>query len=133
MYKRQVFRRLVEEQILHDHAFHRAERGGHVLRVRIALRDILAFDVEAHEAAVERGFEHVRYAQARLVVQRHAPGGLEALPHGGIGYVPIAREFVRERTHVAGALHVVLAAQRIHADAGATEIAGRHGLSLIHI
>jgi hypothetical protein len=37
-----------------------------------------------------------------------------------------AAELVRERTHVAGALHVVLAAQRIHAHALAAEVTGRH-------
>ena len=41
--------------------------------------------------------------------------------------VAIARELVRERAHVAGALHVVLAAQRVHADAAPADIAGRHG------
>ena len=44
-----------------------------------------------------------------------------------VGDVPIAGQLVRERAHVAGALHVVLAAQRIHADAGPADIAGRHG------
>ena len=34
---------------------------------------------------------------------------------------------MRERAHVAGALDVVLSAQRVHADAGAADIAGRHG------
>ena len=34
---------------------------------------------------------------------------------------------MRERAHVAGALHVVLPAQRVHADALAADIAGRHG------
>ena len=38
----------------------------------------------------------------------------------------IARQFVRERAHVAGALHIVLPAQRIDADAATPEIAGRH-------
>ena len=33
---------------------------------------------------------------------------------------------MRERAHVAGALHIVLAAQRVHADAGAADIASRH-------
>jgi hypothetical protein len=41
--------------------------------------------------------------------------------------MPVARQFVRERPHVAGALHVVLAAQRVHADAGPADIAGQHG------
>ena len=39
----------------------------------------------------------------------------------------IAGQFVREAAHVAGALHVVLAAQGVHADAGPADIAGRHG------
>jgi hypothetical protein len=41
--------------------------------------------------------------------------------------MPVARQLVRERAHVAGALHVVLAAERVHADAGTADIAGRHG------
>ena len=47
--------------------------------------------------------------------------------HFGIGDVAVARELMRERAHVAGALHVVLAAQRVHADAFAADVAGRHG------
>ena len=34
---------------------------------------------------------------------------------------------MRERPHVAGALHIVLAAHRVHADAIAADVAGRHG------
>ena len=57
----------------------------------------------------------------------HAPESLEHLPRRIVGHVPIAGELVRERAHVAGALHVVLPAQRVHADAGLADIAGRHG------
>ena len=39
----------------------------------------------------------------------------------------VARQFVREGPHVAGALHVVLAAQRVHAHARAADVAGQHG------
>ena len=56
-----------------------------------------------------------------------APERLEHLARRVVGDVAVAGEFVRERAHVAGALHVVLAAQRIHADAGPADIAGRHG------
>ena len=38
----------------------------------------------------------------------------------------VAGQLVRERADVVGALHVVLTAQRIDADAGASEVAGRH-------
>ena len=44
-----------------------------------------------------------------------------------VGHVPVAGELVRERPHVAGALHVVLPAQRVHADALAADVAGDHG------
>ena len=46
---------------------------------------------------------------------------------GVVRHVAIARQLMRERTHVAGALHVVLAAQRVHADARPADIAGQHG------
>ena len=98
-----------------------------MLRVGIGLRDILALDVEALERAVDGRVQHVGDAQARLVVERDAPGRLEHLARRVVGDMAIAGEFVRERAHVAGALHVVLAAQRVHADAWPADIAGRHG------
>src|SRR6185295_13272854 len=41
--------------------------------------------------------------------------------------VAIARIFVRERTHVAGTLHVVLAAHGVHPHAAPADIASGHG------
>ena len=117
---------LVEEQILHDDAFHRRESGRDVLRVGIGLHDVLALDVEALERAVDRGIEHVGDAQARLGIERHAPIALEQSADRVVGDMAIARELVREGAHVAGALDIVLAAQRIHADAAPADIAGRH-------
>ena len=55
-----------------------------------------------------------------------APQRLEDAAHGVVGDVAIAGQLVREGAHVAGALDVVLAAQRVHADALAAEIAGHH-------
>ena len=88
-----------------------------VLRVRIGLRDILALDVEPLEAAVERGVEHVRNAQAGLGVERDVPRLFEVGAHRGIGNVAIAGQLMRKGADVVGTLHVVLAAQRIDADA----------------
>ena len=118
---------LVEKQILHDDALHRRHGGTDVVRVRIGLHEVLALHVHALERAIEGGLEHVRDAQARLGLQRHAPVGLEARAHGGIGDVAVGGELVREGTHVAGPLHVVLAAQRAHAHPLATQVAGGHG------
>ena len=49
------------------------EAGGHVLRVGIGLRDVLALDVDALESAIDRLVEHVRDAQARLVRKLQCP------------------------------------------------------------
>ncbi len=56
----------------------------------------------------------------------HAPFLLEGRARRVVGDVPIRSELVRERAHVARALHVVLAAQRIDADAFAAEVRGGH-------
>jgi hypothetical protein len=56
-----------------------------------------------------------------------APELLEDLARGVLGDVAVAGKLVREAPHVAGALDVVLAAQRVHAHAGAAQVAGQHG------
>ena len=121
-----VARGLVEEEILHDHALHRREPRGNVLRVRIGLHDVFTLDVEALERAIQGRIDHVGDAQAGLGLQRHLPLGLKRLAHRGIGNVPVTGEFVRERSHIARALHVVLAAQRTDADALLSHVAGGH-------
>ncbi len=120
------FRRLVQEDVVDHHAFHGAEAGGDMLRVRVGLRDVLALDVDALEIAVDRLVDHVRDSQARLVGEAETPERLETLAHRVVGDVAVAGELVRERAHVARALHVVLAAQRIDAGADLADIAGRH-------
>ena len=59
-------------------------------------------------------------------IELDVPHRLELVAHRIARDVAIAGQLVRERAHVAGALHVVLAAQRVHADAGTADIAGRH-------
>ena len=89
----------------------------------IGLRDVLALDVEALEACRRR-------AASNMLGMRRPGSGSSATPQAlleqcarrVVGDVAIAGELVRERAHVAGALHVVLAAQRIHADAVAAEL-----------
>ena len=56
----------------------------------------------------------------------YAPLLLKQRPNAGIGDVPIPGQLMRERSHVARTLNVVLTAQRIHAHAFATEIARCH-------
>ena len=109
---------LVQEQVLHDDAFHRRETGRDVLRVGVGLQDVLALDVEALNVPST--------AASSMLGMRRPGSGSSGTPQSAsnmragrvVGDVAIARQLVRERAHVAGALHVVLAAQRVHADAG---------------
>ena len=118
-----VLGRLVDEQVLDDHAFHVLKAGNHVLGVRVRLGDVLAMDVNALKRATDGLVEHVRDAETRLVLELHTPDTLVKLAGRSVGDVAVARELVGERAHVTGALHVVLAAQRIDADALAADIA----------
>ena len=117
---------LVQEQVLHDDALHARQCRFDVQRVRVGLREVLALDVHALEFAGDRGVEHVRDPEARLGVDGHAPVTLESASHLVVLDRPVTRQLVRERTDVTGALHVVLSAQRIHANTIATDVAGRH-------
>ena len=65
---------LVQEQILHHHAFHRGQAGGNVLRIRIGLHDVFALNIESLERAVHGCVKHVGNAQAGFGLQRHVPG-----------------------------------------------------------
>ena len=122
-----VIRGLDQEQILHHDAFHRGKAGRHMLRVRVGLENVLALDVDALERAVERRVDHVGDAQAGLGVEWPAPQRLEHGAGGVVRDVAVAGNLVRERAHVARALHVVLPAQGVHADAAPADIAGGHG------
>ena len=44
-----VARRFVQEQVLHDDAFHCRQTRGDVMRIRVGLKDVLALDVNAFE------------------------------------------------------------------------------------
>ena len=118
---------LVDEQVLHHDQFHAAQRGHHVHRVGVALGDVFALYEDALEVAVDGVVEHVGDAQARLGLDGVAPQRLEHRAGGVVADVAVAGQFVRERPHVAAALHVVLAAQRVHAHTVAAEVAGGHG------
>src|SRR5690349_14171621 len=104
------FRGFVVKDVLNDDAFHGRERRCYVRGIGIRLRKVLALDVETTEAAIERGFEHVRNAQSRLGTQVNLPQGFEERTSRVVRDVSITAELVWERSHVAGALHVVLPA-----------------------
>src|SRR3546814_20547839 len=101
---------LFRSDVLNDDALHRCQRLGYMLGVGVGLNDVLALAIQALEGAAYGRIEHVRNAQARLGLQGHAPVAFKLAAHGVVGNMAVARQLVREGTHVAGTLHVVLAA-----------------------
>ena len=107
-----------------DHALHVAKRGDDVVLVRVGLHGVFAHDVHALEVSRQRRIEHVRQPQSRLGIEPDAPLGLKARAGRIVGHEAVAAEDMRPAAQATAALHVALAAQRIHADAFAAVHAG---------
>ena len=116
-----------------DHALHIAKRSDDVVLVRVGLHGVFAHDVHALEVARQRRIEHVRQPQSRLAVEPDVPLGLEARAGRIVGDEAIAAEDVRPATQATAALHVALAAQRVHPDAfTAVHAAGERQVAEAH-
>ena len=86
------------------------EQPHRALLVGLALRRVLADDVDGAQVAVLHGLEHPGQVQPRLRRHGHAPGRFERRAHRCVLERLEARQPVRDRSHVAAALHVVLSA-----------------------
>ena len=122
-----VGRGLVQEKILDDDQFHRLQTFGHMLGVGIGLGKIFALDENALECAFHRGIEHVGNAQSGFRIQVTLPQINEKIANGVVRDMPVAGKFMGEGAHVTSPLDVVLAPERIEADADPSDIPCRHG------
>ena len=92
------------------------------MHVGIGERDIVTDRPQRLEFVTAGGVDHIHHVEAGC-------GGERCVPSGGENIAPL---FQRDESgevpglaaHVGGALHVVLATQRIHAGAGFAEVAG---------
>ena len=116
-------RRLVHEEVLHDQEVERAQQFGRVGQVGVGEGRVLAHDVHAADVALGDGLDHVGGPHALLGRQRAPPGALETGQVGG-RVVLVARQRVGHAARVAGALHVVLTAQRRDAGPGPPHLPG---------
>ena len=95
-----------------------------VVGVGVGGDGVLALDVEALELAVLDGADHLVIVEAVGGGKCDAPVGFELRADVGVVDLLIAGEDVGHGAEVAGALHVVVAAQRIGAGAGPHVVAG---------
>ena len=95
------------------------------LLVGLGLDRVLADAVDRGQVAALHRVEHPRQVPAALRRDRDAPLGVELGPQLVVLDVLEARQPVGQGAHVAAALDVVLAAQRVDAAAVAADVAGQ--------
>ena len=120
--------RLRREDVLHDEEVEAAEQAADAVRVGVGLGRVLADDVAVLQLPGLHAVEHLREVPAVAIADRHAVG-LRELLAGLMVVLDVleARQAVRDCAHVAAALHVVLAAQRVEARAVAPHVAAQQG------
>ena len=118
---------LREEDVLHQEELKSIQGFTHVLAVGVAQGWVFSHEVNGFDITVMGGRDNLGKCLARFRVQFGSPGFLEFLLHFLVRYGLVAGVDIRERPHVAGALDIVLTAQRVHARARFTDIAGKHG------
>ena len=121
---------LGQEDVLHDQELEVPEPLLDMLDVGVGEHRVLAHDVHRPDltGVIGEDVHHLGDGIAdpglRDIVD--PPGLHHLLPGFFVGDLLVTAEDVREATHVAGALHVVLAAERVHATAGLAQVAGEH-------
>ena len=116
--------RFGEEDVLDDQEVEVGERLADLVDVGIGEKRILAHDVHALDVTRESSPGDLDHGEALGWRQLALPGGLEASADLGILDGLVVGEHHRDQARVARALHVVLAAQRVQARAGLSDVAG---------
>ena len=115
---------LGEVDVEHDHVVEALEQVQRVRRVGLGLGRVLADHEQRTQLAALHRLEHLGEVPAGLGRDRGGPQRLELLAGDLVVDVLESGQLVRERAHVAAALHVVLPAQRAEAGAVAADLAG---------
>lgn len=95
--------------------------------IRVADHGILAHDDHGLELALLQAVHHLHGRQAAERRQGASPGRLELQAGLLVIHELVAGIIVGQPAHIAGALHVVLAAQRVHTGTGTTDLTAEHG------
>ena len=118
-------RRPGQEQVLGDEEVEPGQQPDGALLVGLGLDRVLADAVDGGQLAALHGIEHARQVPAALRRDRHAPLGIEPRAQLVVLDVLEAGQPVGQRAHVAAALDVVLAAERVDAGAVPPDVAGQ--------
>jgi len=125
------FRGLVQEDVLDDQELEVLECLLDMVEVRVRDHRVLAHDVHALEFAglVSEHVHHGRHLIPVLALGdpvRESPGVGKLLVGSRVDDLLVCREHYRQCTHVAGALDIVLATERVDPASRPAEVAGQH-------
>ena len=121
-----VFGGFVQENVLHNDAFHRRQSRCYVLRVRVGLHNVFALAIQTKERTVHGCIKHIGDAQAGFGAECDAPCAFKQCACGGVRDMAVAGQLVWEAAHVASTLHIVLTTQGVHTHTFASDHAASH-------
>src|SRR5262249_383325 len=111
------------EQVLDDHKFQAAQQPHCAVAIGFAIHRVFAQHVAEFHFAVLHGLEHGAEVAAFRARNFDTVSALKLGAQLIVFDVLETRQPVGDRAHVAAALHVVLAAERVYAAAIATDVA----------
>ena len=113
---------LGKEDVLHHEMLEMRERLARMVEIGVRHRRILAQDVHALDHVGMHRLHDLDHRKPALGIELGAPGPLDLGADVGVLHRPIVGEEHRDETGVGGALHVVLAAQRMQPGAGPPDL-----------
>ncbi len=113
-----------DEQVLNDQMIEHGQRLARMLQIGIRHRGIFALDVHAVDLARMDRIHDLDHGQAAHRIDLLLPQMLERLAQIGAADRLVIRQEHRNQAGVGGALHIVLAAQRMQPGAGPSHLAG---------
>ena len=119
-----IDRGLGEEEVLHHEMLEMRQRLARVIEVGVRHRRILTHDVHALDHVGVDRVHDLDDGEALLRIELDAPGVLVAGADLRVVDRLVVGEEHRDEAGVGGALHVVLAAQRMQPGAGPADLAG---------
>ena len=119
-----VERGFSDEQILHHQMLELCERLARVLQIGIGHRGILALDIHAGDLSGMDRVHDLDHGETTHRIELLMPELFERRAQVGATDRLVIRQEHRNKTGIGGALHVVLAAQRMQPGAGTADLAG---------
>ncbi len=121
-----IFRGVRGEDVLDHEEIELGKSRFYMGAVGVRNNRVLAHDIQGADLPFVNGIHHFGEREPRCGGQGPGPCPLKFFQRGGVGHFLVAGKHIGKRAYVAGALHVVLAAERVQAGHGLADVRGKH-------